>query len=198
MERSLGNLMASVSNTPLSYFMGYEVTYDPATMFHFIEGPNGETIEFDRWRMEENKDYMQAIVDVVQGWTNTTAPISITNSTIPNSTITKSKPDLRDVSTRDLLNEAFRRGAIKQLEMKHVVSKHMVEEYGEDYMKHLHHKIRQDALASRVDDLEKAGVFNVGKREGGHHPFDEVEFSVDYFICKHPLTLKKEEPYADR
>ena len=184
--------MFGKSDTPLSYFMGYKVIYDYATMFHFIEGPNKQIVKFERWRMEEDKDYMQSIVDVVQGWTTANPSVGITNSTI-----TKSKPDLRDVSTRDLLNEAFRRGAIKQLEMKHVVSKHMVEEYGEDYMKHLHHKLRQDALVYRVDDLEKAGVFNVGKREGGHHPFDEVEFSVDYFICKHPLTLKKEEPYAD-
>lgn len=120
------------------------------------------------------------------------------SSTYSNSiTASRVDIDLSQVPTRDLLNEAFRRGAIKQLEMKHVVSKHMVEEYGDDFMKHLHHKLRHDALASRVNDLEKEGVFNVGKREGGMHPYDEVEFSVDYFICKHPLTLKKEEVRAD-
>lgn len=188
---------------PLSHFMGYDVIYNPVSADHEIVNPyGGPNLKFDRHFMENDNEYMQSMVDAVRSWTAASASAyiagGIPSAAISNSTITKSKPDLRDVSTRDLLNEAFRRGAIKQLEMKHVVSKHMVEEYGDDFMKHLHHKLRQDALASRVDDLEKAGVFNVGKREGGHHPYDDVEFSVDYFICKHPLTLKKEEPYADR
>ena len=183
----------AISSTPLTYFMGHDVVYNPTTNDYSIHGPNGKVLKFDRHRLESDNNYMQSIVDVVKSWSDANQPVTITNSTIPNSIITKSKPDLRDVSTRDLLNEAFRRGAIKQLEMKHVVSKHMIDEYGADYMKHLHTKLRQDALASRVDDLEKAGVFNVGKRESGHNPYDEVEFSVDYFICKHPLTLKKEE-----
>ena len=106
--------------------------------------------------------------------------------------------DLSLVPTSDLLNEAFRRGAIKHVDMKQAISKFQVEGIGGDFMKHFNRKMRLDALASRVDDLEKAGVFNVGKREGGNHPYDEVQFSVDYFVCKHPLTLKKEEPYADR
>ena len=185
--------MFGKSDTPLSYFMGYDVIYNPVSADHEIVNPyGGPNLKFDKHFMENDKEYIQSMVDIVSSWTKQTPSVSITNSTITNS-----KPDLRDVSTRDLLNEAFRRGAIKQLEMKHAVSKHMVDEYGDDYMKHLQHKLRQDALVSRVDDLEKAGVFNVGKREGGHSPFDEVEFSVDYFICKHPLTLKKEEPYAD-
>lgn len=180
----------AISTSPLSYFMGYKVIYDPETMFHCIEGPNKQIVKFERHRMEEDKAYMQSIVDVVNSW-NVGEPGYITNGTI-----THSKPDFRDVSTRDLLNEAFRRGAIKQLEMKHVVSKHIIDEYGDDFMEHLHIKLRQDALASRVAELEKAGVFNVGKHEVGLRPYDEVEFSVDYFICKHPLTLKKEEGRA--
>jgi len=176
--------------SPLSYFMGYRVICNPTTMDYTIHGPNGKTVKFDRYKMEDDKEYMQSIVDVVNSWT-TANPTYISTSSTP------SKPDLRDVSTSDLLNEAFRRGAIKQLEMKHVVSKHMIDDYGDDYMKHLHHKLRQDALASRVYELDKAGVFNIGKREAGKHPYAEVEFSVDYFICRHPLTLKKEEGRAD-
>lgn len=181
----------AISTSPLSYFMGYKVIYDPGSMFHYIEGPNKQIVKFERYKMEEDKEYMQSIVDVVNSW-NVGAPDYITNGAI-----TRSKPDLRDVSTSDLLNEAFRRGAIKQLTMKHAVAKFQIEEYGDDFMKHFHTKLRQDALASRADDLEKAGVFNVGKREDGSHPYDAVEFSVDYFICKHPLTLKKEEGRAD-
>lgn len=173
-------------------FMGHEIIYHPASMEYEVVNPRGKNLTFDRFIMEEDKEYMKTIVDVVRDWD------AIDSTQVTNGTITHSKPDLRDVSTRDLLNEAFRRGAIKQVEMKHVVSKFQLDEYGDDFIKHVHHKIRQDALASRVEDLEKAGVFNVGKREGGTHPYDEVEFSVDYFICKHPLTLKKEEPYADR
>ena len=180
----------------MKYFMGHKVYEDPCTQQYVIDDGLGNRLKVDKHAMESDNDYMMAIADEVKSWTDNST--YITNGTIPKSAIASSKPDLRDVSTRDLLNEAFRRGAIKQLELKQVVSKHMVDDYGEDYMKHLHTKLRQDALVSRVDELEKAGVFNVGKREGGNHPLDDVEFSIDYFICKHPLTLKKEEPYADR
>jgi hypothetical protein len=176
---------------PLSHFMGYKVIHNPMSMEHMIIGPNGETVKFERHRMEEDKVYMQSIVDAVTSW-NVGEPGYITNGVV-----TRSKPDFRDVSTSDLLNEAFRRGAIKQLTMKRAVSKYQIDEYGDDFMKHVHTKLRYDALASSADELEKAGVFNVGKREGGLHPYDDVEFSIDYFICKHPLTLKREEGRAD-
>ena len=205
-----------VFDTPTGHFMGHEVYVDHVTQQYVIEGPDKKTIRVDKHLMESDTDYMSKIVDYVNAWKTdaTSATTNYVNDWKTDTTSAtanaknirqqyyeyaqKRSQDLQDVSTRDLLNEAFRRGAIKQLEMKHAVSKHMVDEYGDDYMKHLQHKLRQDALVSRVDDLEEAGVFNVGKREGGPHSFDEVEFSVDYFICKHPLTLKKEEPYADR
>jgi hypothetical protein len=187
---------------PFTSFMGHKMDYDPISMTYSIKGPNGETIiRLDRELMENDIEYANDVADILRKYTSDLVtsidPEYITDGTVDASTI-KSKPDLRDVSTRDLLNEAFRRGAIKQLEMKHVVSKHQLKEYGDDFIKHLHHKLRRDALTSRVDDLEKAGVFHAGKREGGNHPYDDVEFSVDYFICKHPLTLKKEELYANR
>ena len=186
--------MFGKSDMPSRHFMGHKVYVDEFAQQYVIEGPKGQTIRVDKHLMESDNDYMSNIVDYVNAWKTDAS----TTGQQYYEYAQKRSQDLRDVSTRDLLNEAFRRGAIKQLEMKHVVSKHMVDEFGDDYMKHLQHKLRHDALVSRVDDLEKAGVFNVGKREGGDHPFDEVEFSVDYFICKHPLTLKKEEPYADR
>ena len=104
-------------------------------------------------------------------------------------------PDLRDVSTRDLLNEAFKRGAIKQMNVKRMVASEMAKD--SDYVEYLQKSIRQDALAGAVDELEKYGIFNVGKKENvSSRPWEDVEYSVDYFICKHPLTLKKEEDNA--
>src|SRR6056300_880058 len=137
----------AIGTSPLSYFMGYKVIYDPVSMLHCIEGPNKQIVKFERYKMEEDKEYMQSIVDVVNSW-NVSEPGYITNGVV-----TRSKPDLRDVPTSDLLNEAFRRGAIKQLTMKHAVAKRKIEEYGDDFMKHFHTRFRQDALASRADYL---------------------------------------------
>lgn len=133
-------------------------------------------------------------VDVVNSWQS----LNSSNIVAGNITATQAariKPDLRDVSTRDLLNEAFRRGAIKQMNVKRMVASEMIKD--PNYVEHMQRSIRQDALAGAVDDLEKYGVFNVGKSENvSSHPWEDVEYSVDYFICKHPLTLKKEEGIA--
>lgn len=143
--------------------------------------------------MENDIEYIQSIVDAVNSWT-TANPTHITNGTI-----THSKPDLRDVSTSDLLNEAFKRGAIEQFSYKSRVAKFQLEENLADFLEYFTKKFRHDALAASVDSIEKLGAFNIGRKDGQGSPgLEEVEFTIDYFVCKHPLTLKKESNGAYR
>lgn len=178
----------SVRNRP-RFFMGYEMIYDPEKMEYIIHDGYGNSVRAGEFELENDTEYMTSIVDVINTW-QTSNPSAITATQVA-----RSKPDLRDVSTRDLLNEAFRRGAIKQIDVKRMVASEMVRD--PDYVKHLQKSIRQDALAGAVDELEQYGVFNIGKKENvSSHPWQDVEYSVDYFVCKHPLTLKKEEGSA--
>ena len=178
----------------MKQFMGYPVYVDDFAQQYVIEGPNKKTVRVDKHLMESDDDYMSEISGVVNAWNSTANALNIRQQY--HEYAQKRKADLRDVSTRDLLNEAFRRGAIKQMSAKRSASTEMATDA--NYIKHVNTSIRQDALAGAVDELEKYGVFNVGKTENPpHQPGGVVEYSVDYFICKHPLTIQKEEGYAD-
>ena len=178
----------------MKQFMGYPVYVDDFAQQYVIEGPDKKTVRVDKHLMESDNDYMSEISGVVNAWNSTASASAIQQQY--HEYAQKRKADLRDVSTRDLLNEAFRRGAIKQMSMKRSVSTQM--ESDANYIKHVNKSIRQDALAGAADELEKYGVFNIGKTETpSYNPGCDAEYSVDYFICKHPLTIKKEEGYAD-
>lgn len=82
------------------------------------------------------------------------------------------------------------------MSFRRMVASEMIKDL--DYVEYMQRSIRQDALVDSTDELERHGVFNVGKTENASsRPWEDVEYSVDYFICKHPLTLKKEEVNAD-
>ena len=171
------------------FFMGYEMIYDAAAMEYIIKDDCGNFVRAGEWQLKNDTEYMTSIVDVINTWQTSNPGATIASKAA------KSKPDLHDVSTSDLLNEAFRRGAIKQMSMKRAVAGEMSKD--PDYVEYLQRSIRQDALVGHMDDLEKHGVFNVGKNTfESQCPWEEVEYTVDYFICKHPLTLKKDEERA--
>jgi hypothetical protein len=165
--------------------MGHKVICDAASMEYTIVGPNKQTEKFDRYRMEEDKEYMQSIVDKVLSWSDNPSTY-INDGTISTKRI-QSKLDLSSVSTSDLLNEAFKRGAIKQMSVSHTTYTQYLE--SKDYEDHLVQGIIKDALLCKTSDLANAGVFNIGRKDRSHEGF--VDYSVDYFICVHPIKLKK-------
>jgi hypothetical protein len=100
---------------------------------------------------------------------------------------TSVKINLSSVSTSDLLNEAFKRGAIRQMEFWHSIPNEYMQ--APQYEEHLIQRLVHDSLRSSADKLLADGVFNIGKKE--QPELGEIHFSADYFICRHPITLKK-------
>lgn len=129
-----------------------------------------------------NNDDIMAVLDAVTS--NERVAVDYKNSTV-----TAAKPDLSGCSTRDLLNECFRRGAIKQMEYKvHIPQLHL---HDKEYVEHFRQCFLRNAFIDQIDKLSGYGVFNIGQVDDKIN--ETVRFSCDYFICKHPLTIKAED-----
>ena len=95
--------------------------------------------------------------------------------------------DLSAVSTKDLMNEVYKRGAIQHLKYNKVICDEFMGD--PDYVDHVKHGIRHDALTSNILHMHNLGVFNYGK---GTSTTANISYAVDFFVCKHPLTLINE------
>ena len=102
---------------------------------------------------------------------------------------------LVNVTTRDLMNEVYRRGAIRQISQTLDVHRETLLPFSNsNYESHIIASLVKDALLESIPEFENQGVMNISKVVD---PDTQITtFGADFFICKHPKTLKSDN-YAD-
>jgi len=102
---------------------------------------------------------------------------------------------LVNVTTRDLMNEVYRRGAIRQ--MSYVIEvDHESLSLSPNYETQVKTSLVKDAFLNSVLEFEEQGVLNLSKASDPDTFI--TTFGVDFFICKHPKTLKSDTYHDER
>jgi hypothetical protein len=102
---------------------------------------------------------------------------------------------LANVTTRDLMNEVYRRGAIRQISRTVDVDHEMLA-VSPNYETQMKISLMKDALLESIPEFENQGVLNMSKVK---YPDTHITtFGVDFFICKHPRTLKSDTYHDER